>query len=235
VGLSSAVAEGSGIFQSQDSITFYESANITVNGTPEPGYGANLFSQPGIRPTASAGDCAISVDGSTFSGSNGLALRCQNSISNYINSLPNGSSWLEQLAPSGKSLAVPLVLSNGTQTTTNTFTISVATLTTPRALAINDPGGPASIGLSLGLAAIAGPTSQINAGMCASQTGTINNVTSSANTLIVTPQSSMFAAGYLHLTVDAYVSSASTVTLEVCNPTANNITPGAITFNVRAF
>ncbi len=219
------ILEGAGPEQPQDFITFYDSNQ-----------GVNLFSQPGLRPSSQLSDCAVSGDGNANTGYGGLALRCYSTVSNYIGALADGSSWLEQLSASAKKFTVPLVLSNGTQTTTNQFIISPVTPAASRTLTIADPRGNAFFGLSLGTAAIAGPTSQISAGTCNSlQTGTINNVTSLANTLIVTPQSSLFSANYLHLTVDAYISSTGIVTLEVCNPTASNITPGAITFNVRAF
>jgi hypothetical protein len=54
--------------------------------------------------------------------------------------------------------------------------------------------------------------------------------------LIVTPQSSLSAAGYKGMSIDAYISAAGAVTLEVCNPSASLITPTVqVTFTVKAF
>jgi hypothetical protein len=102
------IFEGSGPYAQQDFITLYDAATVNVNQQNIAANGANLFTQPGTRPAASPGDCAISSDGPAYSGSNGLALRCQNSISNYINSLPDGNSWLEQLTASGKTFNTPV-------------------------------------------------------------------------------------------------------------------------------
>lgn len=60
------------------------------------------------------------------------------------------------------------------------------------------------------------------------------NVTSS-NTLVVTPQSSLSAAGYKGLAVDAFVSSTGMVKLEVCNASIGTISPSAVNFTVKAF
>lgn len=134
-----------------------------------------------------------------------------------------------------KNFTVPLALYNGPITSTNKFgfTITVPTTTPPtaRTLAIMDPGGPASFGLSLGSATINGPTS-VSAGNCASSTKAIANVTTN-NTLILTPQSSL--SSYKGLAADAYVNATGSVTLEVCNPTTGTINPNPVVFNIRAF
>lgn len=190
------IFEGSSLnLGQQDLITFGDSNQ-----------GVNLFSTSGFRPLANAGDCAISAD--NIPGSNwGLGFRCPTSISNYISQLPDGTHWGEQLLSSVKNFTVPLALYNGPITSTNKFgfTITVPTTTPPtaRTLAIMDPGGPASFGLSLGSATINGPTS-VSAGNCASSTKAIANVTTN-NTLILTPQSSL--SSYKGLAADAYVNA----------------------------
>ena len=219
------IFEGYGISNGpQDLITFGDSDN-----------GTKLFSQGGIRPQADAGDCAISSDNAANFTTWGLAFRCTTSISNYISSLPDGSDWLEQLTATSKSFKVPnIVLSNGNPATNPPFTITVPTPTAARTLAITDPGGTASFGLSLGSTTITGPTSVSKSSCVVSASSAIPNVTSS-NSLIVTPQASLSASGYAGLTFDAYVSSPGMVKLEVCNTTANAITPTGMNFIVKAF
>jgi hypothetical protein len=78
-----------------------------------------------------------------------------------------------------------------------------------------------------------GPTSAISPGNCGTSTGAISLITSANNTLIVTPKGSL--STYKGMAVDAYISTAGTVTLEVCNASSDSITPGAVNFIVRAF
>jgi len=217
------IFEGYGISNGpQDLITFGDSDN-----------GTKLFSQGGIRPLADANDCAISNDNAPGAFW-GLAFRCPTSISNYVGNLADGNSWLERLTVSAKSFTVPVALSNGAATATNQFAITAGTPTANRMLTISDPHGNASFGLSLGSTTITGPMSSITAGTCNTpSTGTIPLVTSSNNTLIVTPESSL--STYKGMTVDAFVSSTGTVTLEVCNFSASPITPATVNFMVRAF
>ncbi len=91
------IFEGYGLsIGQQDLITFGDSDN-----------GKKLFASPGLRPQADAGDCAISADnGNTTQW--GLAFRCPFSISNYINSMPDGTSWKEQLTTAGKTFNTPV-------------------------------------------------------------------------------------------------------------------------------
>lgn len=223
------VLEGTGPAQQQDFITFGDSVN-----------GATLFSQPGLRPSAQLADCAIAGDGNGTTGYGGLALRCANTVSSYIDHLPDGANWLEQLAANAKKFTVPLVLSNGPQTPTNpTYTLSPITPAASRTLSIADPGGSATLGLSLGSTTITFPAmTAVNAGSCnTAYTGTISSV-STFNALIVTPQSSLSTAGFKGMAVDAYVSNptAGTVTLEVCNAGASSTTTAfAVVFNLKVF
>lgn len=64
---------------------------------------AVTFGQQNNRPPAAAGDSALSQDGTTL-----LALRSPGSISEYINSLPNGTSWLTRLTSSQFTSTVPI-------------------------------------------------------------------------------------------------------------------------------
>jgi len=61
---------------------------------------------PGKRPLASAGDTAVCQD--TPSGT-GLCVRAASSISSYIDSLPDGSSWRTRLTSSQFTYRIPVV------------------------------------------------------------------------------------------------------------------------------
>ncbi len=75
---------------------------------------------PGNRPTWDAGDTAIGIDAAT----GGLAFRDPTSISEYIDHVPDNSSYLERLTSSAKIFTVPasapgLTLNGGTEMTGN--------------------------------------------------------------------------------------------------------------------
>lgn len=59
---------------------------------------------PGNRPTWDAGDTSVCVD----QASAGLTFMDPTSISNYINHVPDNSSWLERLTSSAKTFTVPV-------------------------------------------------------------------------------------------------------------------------------
>jgi hypothetical protein len=60
------------------------------------------------RPLAAAGDSAICTDAT-----NGLCVRAPSSISNYINTLPDGYAWTTRLTSASFTSKVPLRLSIG--------------------------------------------------------------------------------------------------------------------------
>ncbi len=74
----------------------------------------------GERPSGDAGDLALGIDQS-----GGLAQRAANSISSYINVLPNGTNFLERLTASGKTVNVPLTVNGSLAVTSGTVTLPV--------------------------------------------------------------------------------------------------------------
>lgn len=86
---------------------------------------------------------------------------------------------------------------------------------------------------TIGKATIAGPTSAISAGTCAT---TIVTALAGVNTntrFIATPAASPNAAVYSGLKV-AFYPTTGNINLEVCNPTAGSITPTALNWLVTA-
>jgi hypothetical protein len=83
---------------------------------------AKSLSSIANHPAYDVGDTAISFDGWPTA----LAFRAPNTISDYINSLPDGVSWLERLTSGVKTFKVPL----------NAF--SVAQSSTPYLAYVND-------------------------------------------------------------------------------------------------
>jgi hypothetical protein len=82
---------------------------------------------PGNRPTADANDTAIGIDG-TY---DGFGLRGKTSISQYIGSRFDGTSWLERLTSTSKTFAVPIKASSYAGTGAATFTAGTAAGSSP--------------------------------------------------------------------------------------------------------
>jgi hypothetical protein len=206
------IFEGTGLNVQQDVITLEDSNQ-----------GVNLFSNSGFRPQANADDCAISGDG-------GLALRCGNTISNYIGTLPDGSSWLERLttAPSPlKSFTVPI--------TTNSVISSTLTSGAPFSVMSTTPVtnlvSQSAQGLVLSGTTLAIGGSSLNPGYCTSGTATVTGATTSM-VAIASPTADPLATGTPNgLAIWAYVSAVNTVTVEVCAIVMT--TPVSTTYNVR--
>lgn len=101
---------------------------------------------------------------------------------------------------------------------------------------LKDSGVAVSSLVPLTPATLALGTSAIAANSCASvQTVTV----SGANTSMVAVFSgdgvlASSVTGYSSLKIDASVTAANTISVQVCNPTAASITPGALTLNVTA-
>jgi hypothetical protein len=125
-----------------------------------------------------------------------------------------------------------LVISGGKAE--NWYKVTAANPRSNRTLAINDPGGNASFGLSLGDITLEAPTSTIPAGTCTPRiAGKIVGL-SSTNTLVVNPLTDPSDAGYKALTVWAFPST-DTANLIVCNPSAGPVSPRQIRFKIKAF
>lgn len=96
-------------------LNFYNSASLgtdefsdvitLVDSTPEV-----TLTDPAQRPLASTGDTAIGVDTAGSITAAGLALRSPVSITNYINTLPDGASWVERTTSAAKTFKVPVTI-----------------------------------------------------------------------------------------------------------------------------
>jgi hypothetical protein len=83
---------------------------------------AKTLATPGNRPAEDAADTYLGTDSGTVSYSSaGLAMGAPYSISSYIDSLPNGTSFLERLTAGAKTFNVPVTV-NGNLTVTGTCT-----------------------------------------------------------------------------------------------------------------
>ena len=87
---------------------------------------AKTLATPGNRPTQDAGDTYLGTDsGSVSYPSVGLAIGAPASISSYINTAPNGSSYLERLTAAGKSFNVPVTVNGNLAVTSGTVTLPI--------------------------------------------------------------------------------------------------------------
>lgn len=66
------------------------------------------------RPLADAADTWVGTDGGTALNAQQLAFGCPVSISNYINNIGDGTSWLERLTATAKAFSVPVQLASYT-------------------------------------------------------------------------------------------------------------------------
>ncbi|HVB98997.1 MAG TPA: hypothetical protein VNJ12_06650 [Candidatus Dormibacteraeota bacterium] len=95
------------------------------------------------------------------------------------------------------------------------------------------PAAGGAVGVVLGQATVAGPTAAIAGGACATTvTAALAGVTGST-AILASPAADPAAANYKSLVVH-WFPTAGNVNLEVCNPSSSSITPGALSFNVRA-
>jgi hypothetical protein len=87
---------------------------------------AKTLATPGNRAAADAADTFLGADsGSTSYGNVGLAIGAPVSISSYINSLPNGTSFLERLTSGAKTFNVPVTVNGNLTVTSGTVTLPV--------------------------------------------------------------------------------------------------------------
>lgn len=93
-------------------ITTYQDSNYT-----------KTLSTVSHRPPADAADCAFGLDQS-----NGLSERCATSISLYINSLNDNSSYKARLTNSGMAFNVPVTVGGGSSQVTMTTPTTVGAL-----------------------------------------------------------------------------------------------------------
>jgi hypothetical protein len=160
------------------------------------------------RPAMDAEDVWIGSDNAAYTSrkSMPLAFGAPSSISNYVNSLPDGTNWKERLTAKEKTLAVPLVIKEG-----NTLTLgSGSALSQIKIYVTNKLPGTA-----------------VPAQSCVDLAGTATGLSVADEVSGVRPP-----AGLGNLSLNAYPKDANTVTLHFCNPSAAAVaTPaGAYSF-----
>lgn len=104
------------------------------------------------RPVGDAADAYIGQDtGNVSINAAGVAFNSPVSLSNYINSLPDGTSWLERLTSSNKTFKNQVIfapVSNQFKILPNNsgfgFTVTATNPAADRTLTITDPGGAAN-------------------------------------------------------------------------------------------
>jgi hypothetical protein len=195
---------------------------------------AKTLATPGHRPSNDASDTWIGLDqGSSVAASLfQLAFGAPVSVSSYIGNTGDNTSWLERLTSSAKTFNVPITANQSI--TTNSQFISTLTGGAPFSVASATPVANLASQFAQGLV-FKGTTGNIGgsllgAGHCASGTVTIAGATASM-TAVVSPYSNPLADANHGLAIWAFVSSANTVTVEVC--AIVQTTPTQTTYNVR--
>jgi len=160
------------------------------------------------RPAMDTEDVWIGSDNAAYANRKNmpLAFGAPSSISNYVNALPDGTSWKERLTAKEKTLAVPLVIKDG-----NTLTLGAGSaLSQMKIYSTNKLPGAA-----------------VPAQSCMDLTGTAAGLSTVDEVTGVRPP-----AGLGNLSLNAYPKDANTVTLHFCNPSAATVnTPaGAYSF-----
>jgi len=159
-------------------------------------------------PTMDAEDVWIGSDNPAYASRKNmpLAFGAPVSISNYINALPDGTHWKERLTAKEKTLAVPLVIKEG-----STFTLGAGTaLTQMKIYTTNKLPGTSVPGQS-----------------CLDLTGTAVGLGTTDEVTGVRPP-----VGLGNLSLNAYAKERDAVTLHFCNPSASavNTPAGAYSF-----
>jgi hypothetical protein len=159
------------------------------------------------RPTMDVEDVWIGSDNAAAANHKNvpLAFGAPSSISNYVNALPDGTSWKERLTAKEKTLAVPLVIKDG-----NTLTLGAGSaLSQMKIYATNKLPGTA-----------------VPAQSCVDLTGTATGLSMVDEVTGVRPP-----AGLGNLSLNGYPKDANMVTLHFCNPSAVAVNTPAGTYS----
>ncbi len=162
------------------------------------------------RPTMDSEDVWIGSDNAAYANRKNvpLAFGAPVSISNYINTLPDGTNWKERLTAKEKTLAVPLLIKDG-----NTFTLGAGTaLSRMKIYTTNKLAGTPVPGQS-----------------CLDLAGTATGLSMKDEVTGVRPP-----AGLGNLSLNAYAQEANTVTLHFCNPSGAAVNTPAGTYSFLA-
>jgi hypothetical protein len=162
------------------------------------------------RPTMDIGDVWIGSDNPVYTGRKNipLAFGTPLSISNYINSLPDGTSWKERLTAKEKTLAVSLVIKDG------------STLTLGAGSALSQM----KIYMTNNL-----PGTVVPAQSCLDLAATATGLATTEEVTGVRPP-----AGLGNLSLNAYPQEANLVTLHFCNPSVVAVKSPAGTYSFLA-
>jgi hypothetical protein len=124
---------------------------------------AKTLATPGNRAAADAADTFLGADsGSTSYGNVGLAVGAPVSISSYINSLPNGTSFLERLTAGAKTFNVPVTVNGNVAVTSGTVTLPITGST--QCLHVNSSGVVSGTGSDCGSGGGGGGSGTVNSG-----------------------------------------------------------------------
>jgi hypothetical protein len=137
-----------------------------------------------------------------------LAFGTPVSISNYINTLPDGTNWKERLTAKEKTLAVPLVIKDG-----NTFTLGAGTALSQMKIYTTN---------RLAAAPVPGQS-------CLDLTGGATGLSLKDEITGVRPPAALG-----NLSLNAYAKEANAVTLHFCNPSASPVNTPAGTYSFLA-
>jgi hypothetical protein len=162
------------------------------------------------RPAMDAQDVWIGSDNGAYANRKNipLAFGAPVSISNYINSLPDGADWKERLTAKEKTLAVPLVIKDG-----NTFTLGAGTaLSQMKIYTTNQLAGKPVPGQS-----------------CIDLTGSAVGLNAKDQVTGVRPP---VALG--NLSLSAYAKESNAVNLHFCNPSASPVNTPAGSYSFLA-
>jgi hypothetical protein len=183
---------------------FHNGSIITlVDSNPD-----KTVATPNYRPAMDAEDVWIGSDNPAYANRKNipLAFGAPVSISNYINALPDGTHWKERLTAKEKTLAVPLVIKDG-----STFTLGAGTALSQMKIYITNKL----------------PGTSVPGQSCLDLTGTAVGLTTTDEVTGVRPP-----AGLGNLSLNAYAKESNGVTLHFCNPSASpvNTPAGAYSF-----
>jgi hypothetical protein len=124
---------------------------------------AKTLATPGNRAAADAGDTFLGADsGSTAYGNAGLAVGAPVSISSYINSLPNGTGFLERLTAGAKTFNVPVTVNGNVAVTSGTVTLPITGST--QCLHVSSSGVVSGTGSDCGSGGGGGGSGTVNSG-----------------------------------------------------------------------
>ena len=125
---------------------------------------AKTFATPGNRPTQDGADTYVGIDTPTVQYIYaGMALGAPTSISSYINSTPNGSSWLERLTTGAKTFNVPVTVNGNFSVASGTVTLPVTGST--QCLHVSAAGVVSGTGSDCGSGGGGGGSGTVNSGM----------------------------------------------------------------------